>query len=216
MLTKKLKKLLKFVAKCIAIAIALLLIALSVQSCGCNYYLKKAKKKCGWTNKTDTVYISVPVKVEGQKKDTSFAANQKYERLSAVLDSLFGINTSLKKQSQSAQSKADSALRMLDAKTKDNLKKFIIGAALKNKCIEDTLYIPLAHKGFIKIWMQGDSIRHFVNEPDYFIQTKVPVQVNKTEIKGSGLLQIIKWSALLALILLFMFLAYLYFYKVKH
>ena len=49
---------------------ALLLLFLS--SCSCEYYLNKAKSKCGFTTKTDTVYKKDSVFVDRVTKDTLF------------------------------------------------------------------------------------------------------------------------------------------------
>jgi len=56
------------------IAVILLLF---LSSCSCEYYLNKAKSKCGFTTKTDTVYKKDSVFVDRVTKDTLFKYFQK-------------------------------------------------------------------------------------------------------------------------------------------
>lgn len=56
------------------IAVILLLF---LSSCSCEYYLNKAKSKCGFATKTDTVYKKDSVFVERVTKDTLFKYFQK-------------------------------------------------------------------------------------------------------------------------------------------
>lgn len=53
------------------------ILLLFLSSCSCEYYLNKAKSKCGFTTKTDTVYKKDSVFVDRVTKDTLFKYFQK-------------------------------------------------------------------------------------------------------------------------------------------
>ena len=60
----------------IAFIIAAILLFL-LNSCSCDYYLNKAKAKCGYTLKNDTIYRNDTTIVRGVHKDTVFHYLQK-------------------------------------------------------------------------------------------------------------------------------------------
>lgn len=49
-------------------------IILALSSCGCNYHLKQVKKKCGYTQTTDTIYYRDTIVVKEVRTDTLFKA----------------------------------------------------------------------------------------------------------------------------------------------
>lgn len=50
----------------------LFVLTLFVQSCGCNYHLKKVNAKCGLTSLTDTVWVKDTTFIDRVTKDTLF------------------------------------------------------------------------------------------------------------------------------------------------
>lgn len=50
----------------------LIIISVFLNSCSCNYYLKKVQSKCGYTSKTDTLTLHDTITTERTIKDTLF------------------------------------------------------------------------------------------------------------------------------------------------
>jgi hypothetical protein len=57
----------------IFLALIALFIVIGLSSCGCNYHLKKAEKKCGYSTSTEVVTIRDTIYTDRVVKDTIFS-----------------------------------------------------------------------------------------------------------------------------------------------
>lgn len=142
-----------------------------ISSCTCNWHLKRAKIKCGYTFTTDTVYKPVVITVPGIDTNGTKPANVNVDSLASIIQELFINNNSLK-------TKNDSLL--LQALNK-RLGNYIIN----RPCLTDTLSIAI-NGGIIKLWQAGGKFYWSVKIPPQVIERRVPVVVNTASVKESN------------------------------
>lgn len=142
-------------------------LTLFVQSCGCNWHLKKVHQKCGITTKTDTVYVKVrdsipPIYVTGtislQKQDSL---------LTTKTDSIFD-------KTKTSDAKCDSVIASLKAQ---------INHLIKNRPILPEAKTIYTHGGYIKAWIGKNGFEFQVDIPKQVIERSVPVAVTNNEFK---------------------------------
>ena len=147
-----------------------IIILILLSSCTCNYHLNRAKLKCGYSFKSDTVYKTLTVNIPGVDTNGTKPASTNVDSLATIIQELFTSNNSLKTKNDS----------LLVQSLKQRL-----GAYITNRpCLTDTLTIAV-NGGFVKLWQTGGRFYWNVKIPPQVIERKVPVVVNRTEVKES-------------------------------
>ncbi len=132
-----------------------------VQSCSCNYHLKRIQSKCENLIKTDTTYITVRDSIPEIKATGTLSIAKQDSALLLKIDSLLSIASS----SVLNKENCDSVISALKAK---------IHVIVRNRpVIPDTATI-YTHGGYIKAWVGKSGFQFEVNIPKQYFEKKIP------------------------------------------
>lgn len=141
-----------------------------VQSCSCNWHIKRIQKKCDIKTKSDTVYVTIKDSIPAIVASGTIGLQSSDSLLSVKADSIF-------EKTNAGNKACDSIINSLKAQ---------IRHLIKNRPIipsERTIY---THGGFIKVWLGKNGFEFQVDIPKQIIERKVPVVINNTEYKQSS------------------------------
>lgn len=160
-----------------------------LSNCTCNWHIKRAKIKCGYSFKSDTVYKTLKDSIPGVNASGVKSANVNIDSLQAIILELFAAADNL-------QTKNDSLLIQA-------LNKRLSNYIIHRTCLNDTLTIAV-NGGFVKLWQTGGKFYWNVKIPPQVIERKVPVVVNTTDVK-----EVWPWWPLLIIIIAVLIVSFL-------